>query len=148
MKVLLIKDVKSLGNSGEIKEVKDGYGKNFLIKNGLAKNATNDVIRKWQSDNKKAEQQQIEKINLLKEIKEKLEKLNIITTHKVGANGHLFGAITKDEISKSIELESKVAIDKKAIDIKNPIKEIGCHKIHLNLGQGICAEINLEVKGE
>jgi large subunit ribosomal protein L9 len=148
MKVLLVKDVKSLGKIGEIKEVKDGYGKNFLIKNGFAKHATNDIIKKWESDNKKAILAEKKELEKLEKLKIKIEKLEIVTTHKIGANGHLFGAITKDEIAKELELEHGITVDKKSIKIDKPIKTIGVHQVSINLSHSFHAKLKMEVKGE
>jgi large subunit ribosomal protein L9 len=97
MKVLLIKDVKSLGKAGEIKEVKEGYGRNFLIAKGFAKLATKDVIKEWEEAQKRKEEElKLELYELNKE-KEILENLSIDIEKKLGKNGHLYGAVTKED---------------------------------------------------
>jgi len=147
MKVLLIKDVKSLGKAGEIKNVKDGYGQNFLIKNGFAKNATDEVIKEWE------EQQAIKKEELKKEIekakeqKEMIESLKLTIRHKVGANGHLIGSITNKEISTALKNEFKIELDKKSIHLKNPIKTPGIFKVNCKLGHSISSELTVDVVG-
>ena len=146
MKVLLIKDVKSLGKAGEIKEVKEGYGRNFLIAKGFAKLATKEVIKEWEEKQKRKEEElKLEMYELNKE-KEVLEKLNIDIEKKLGSNGHLYGAVTKEDIADALKKQSKIEIDKKKIDAKN-IKEIGEHTVDIKLGHGIHAKLKINVKG-
>ena len=122
MKVLLIKDVKALGKAGEIKEVKDGYGNNFLIGKGFAKAATPDVLRQYEAAQKrKAEELQYEIANLEK-LRDELAKVSVVIKKPLGANGSLFGAVTKDEIAHELESKHRLIIDKKAIDTDGHIK--------------------------
>lgn len=147
MKVLLIKDVKSLGKAGEIKDVKDGYGQNFLIAKGFAKAATTEVLRKYESDKKKeAENLRFELANLEK-LKEELSKITISINKQVGANGSLFGGVTKDEIAHALKEQKNIQIDKKSLEC-DTIKELGLHEISIKLGHSIHAKFKLEVKGE
>ncbi|MBF7042737.1 50S ribosomal protein L9 [Campylobacter volucris] len=147
MKVLLIKDVKSLGKAGEIKEVKDGYGQNFLIAKGFAKAATNEVLKQFEAEQrKKAENLRLELANLEK-LKEELSKITISINKAVGANGHLFGGVTKDEITHALKEQKNIDIDKKSLEC-DTIKELGVHEISIKLGHAIHAKFKLEVKGE
>ncbi|MBF7043504.1 50S ribosomal protein L9 [Campylobacter volucris] len=147
MKVLLIKDVKSLGKAGEIKEVKDGYGQNFLIAKGFAKAATNEVLKQFEAEQKKkAENLRLELANLEK-LKEELSKITISINKAVGANGHLFGGVTKDEITYALKEQKNIDIDKKSLEC-DTIKELGVHEISIKLGHAIHAKFKLEVKGE
>jgi len=147
MKVLLIQDVKSLGKKGEIKEVKEGYGRNFLIAKGFAKLATKEVIKEWEEEQKRlAEQTALEIAELTKE-KEVLEKLNIKIVKKLGNNGHLYGAVTKEDIATELKAQTKIEIDKKHIDAKN-IKSLGEHIVDIKLGHGIHAKLKIIVEGK
>jgi large subunit ribosomal protein L9 len=146
MKVLLIKDVKSLGKAGEIKEVKEGYGRNFLIAKGFAKLATKDVIKEWEEAQKRKEEELKLEIYELNKEKEVLEQLNITIEKKLGSNGHLYGAVTKEDIAEALKQQSKIEIDKKKIDAKN-IKEVGEHTVDVKLGHGIHAKLKINVKG-
>ncbi len=148
MKVLLIKDVKSLGKSGEVKEVKDGYGKNFLIGKGFAKHATPEILAQHKSDEKQKASDLADEISILKDIAQKLDKAEIIITKKLGKNGHLFGAITKDEVAHALKDQHKIEIDKKHITNKVAIKTIGEHDLDLKLGHGIHATLHVDVRGE
>ena len=148
MKVLLIKDVKSLGQTGEVKEVKPGYGQNFLIKKGFAKPATPEIIAEHEAELKRKAQEEAAEIARLKEIAEKLDKLEVIITKKVGNNGHLFGAITKEEVANALKEQHGIEIDKKHITDKTAIKTIGEHDLDLKLGHGIHAKLHVDVQGE
>lgn len=148
MKVLLIKDVKSLGKAGEVKEVKDGYGKNFLIGKGFAKQATEEIIAQHKEDEKQAAADLAAEIASLKQLASKLDKAEIIITKKLGQNGHLFGAITKDEVASALLEQHKIEIDKKHITDKVAIKTVGEHDLDLKLGHAIHATLHVDVQGE
>lgn len=148
MKVLLIKDVKTLGKAGEVKEVKDGYGQNFLIKKGFAKHATPEILAQHQEDEKIAAENLAKEIADLKDLAKKLEKLEIIITKKLGQNGHLFGSITKDEVAHALQEQHNIEIDKKHITDKVAIKTVGEHDLDLKLGHAIHATLHVDVVGE
>ena len=148
MKVLLIKDVKSLGKAGEVKEVKDGYGKNFLIGKGFAKHATDEIIAQHKADEIQAAQDLKNEIAVLKDMAVKLDKAEIIINKKLGQNGHLFGSITKDEVAHALLEQHTIEIDKKHITDKVAIKTVGEHDLDLKLGHGIHATLHVDVQGE
>lgn len=146
MKVLLIKDVKSLGKSGEIKEVKDGYGQNFLIGKGLAKLATPDVVENW-----KAEQEE-----MVRKLKEELARLeaekitleaSTVKIEKPLAPVGIKGSVGNAEISAAIEEQFNIELDKKHINLKKALKSTGVHEVDAKLGHGIHAILKVEVVG-
>ena len=149
MKVLLIKDVKSLGKAGEIKEVKEGYGHNFLIAKGFAKAATTDVLRQYEAAKKReAENLEYEIANLNK-LKDELGKITLVITKQLGANGSLFGSVSKEEIAEALKAQHKIEIDKKSIETdKHGIKATGIYELDVKLGHAIHAKLKLEVRGE
>ena len=148
MKVLLIKDVKGLGKAGEMKEVKDGYGQNFLVGNKLALHATNEVLKKHEATLRKQVATNEAEMKKLKEIQTALGEAKLKIKRKLGANGSLFGAVTKDEIAHELQNQCKIEIDKKTIEIKNAIKMTGIFDITIKLGHGIHAPLQLEIIGE
>ena len=145
MKVLLIKDVKSLGKAGEVKEVKDGYGKNFLIGKGFAKHATEEVLEAWAQDQADMEAKIQAEIDTANKQKEMIESLKLTIKHKAGENQHLFGSITNKEISAALQEQFNLEIDKKNISLKNAIKTIGVFEVDCKLGHGIHATLNVDV---
>ncbi|MEA3227483.1 MAG: 50S ribosomal protein L9 [Campylobacterota bacterium] len=148
MKVLLIKDVKSLGKKGEVKEVKDGYGKNFLIGKGFARHATPEILAQHAQDELIVAENLEKEVNALKEIAVALDKAEIIITKKLGNNGHLFGSVTKDEIAVALKEQHGIEIDKKHINEKHAIKSIGEHDLDFKLGHGLHATLHVDVQGE
>ena len=147
MKVLLIKDVKSLGKAGEVKEVKDGYGKNFLIAKGFAKLATPEIIEEHKKMMAQKEAEEKAELERLQKLAKELDKLEIVVKKKVGENGHLFGAVTKEEIAEALKAEHNIEIDKKHITEKKPIKTVGEHEVDMKLGHGIHATLHVDVEG-
>lgn len=147
MKVLLIKDVKGLGKVGEVKEVKDGYGKNFLIGKGFAKHATPEVLNRYKSEQKKLAEKEAEEIKIANELAEKLNATKLTVKHKIGANGHLIGSVTNKEISEALQAEFSIEIDKKNISLANKIKAEGIYEADCKLGHGIHANLKVDVIG-
>ncbi len=147
MKVLLIKDVKNLGKAGEIKEVKDGYGKNFLVAKGFAKVATDEVIKEWKSEQAKKAETEAAEIARLEKLKSELESMQLEIKKKLGANGSLFGAITNHDIADTLKAQG-IEIDKKLIHIDGAIKATGLYEADVKLGHGIHAKLKFEVVGE
>lgn len=147
MKVLLIKDVKALGKAGEIKEVKDGYGQNFLIAKGFAKAATNEVLRKYESDKKKEAENLRFELASLEKLKEELSKVTLEISKPVGANGSLFGGVTKDEIAHALKDQTHIEIDKKSLEC-DTLKSLGTHEVSVKLGHAIHAKFNINIKAE
>lgn len=113
MKVLLLQDVKGLGKKGDICEVKDGYGRNFLIGKGLADFATNEVINRYKAAQKRAAELAAEEKSLMEMTAKKISEIVVKIVQKVGANGSLYGAITKEDIAESLAKEHRLEIDKK-----------------------------------
>ncbi len=147
MKVLLLKDVQGTGKEGEVKEVKDGYGKNFLIAKGLALHATNEVLNKYKAEQKRKAQKEAQEIEEAKELSEKLNSTKLTIKHKVGANGHLIGSVTNKEISEALKEQFDIKIDKKSINLKNKIKATGIFEVDCKLGHSIHASLKVDIIG-
>ncbi|MCT7464469.1 50S ribosomal protein L9 [Aliarcobacter cryaerophilus] len=145
MKVLLIKDVKTLGKAGEIKEVADGYGKNFLIGKGLALQATNEVIAKHNAEQKKLALKEEEEIKAAKELADKINSTKLTIRHKVGANGQLIGSVTNKEISEELEKQFSIMVDKKSIVVDNKLKTIGIYEVSCKLGHSVNATLKIDI---
>jgi large subunit ribosomal protein L9 len=147
MKVLLTKEVKGVGKAGEIKEVADGYGKNFLIGKGLALLATHEVMKKYESDQRKKTAHDAAEIERLNTIKTKLAEVKVVIRKKLGDTGHLFGSVTKEEIAHALQEQHGIEIDKKELDAKHGIKTVGLHDLDLKLGHGLHATLRVEIQG-
>ncbi len=147
MKVLLIKDVKSLGKKGEIKEVKDGYGQNFLIAKGMAKLATPDVVASWKAEQERMEKELKETLERLEKEKREIEAKKIVITKKLAPAG-IQGSVGKDDIAKAISEQLNIKIDKKIVELKKALKTVGEHKVDIKLGHGIHATTTVSIVGE
>jgi large subunit ribosomal protein L9 len=146
VKVLLIKDVKTLGHAGEIKDVKDGYGQNFLIGKGLAKLATPEVVENYKAELALREKLEKEEIERLNKEKNELETKNIIIKRHNAPIG-IQGSVGNGDIATVIKELLGFDIDKKSIHLEKPIKSTGVHEVDLKLGHGIHAKLKIEVVG-
>lgn len=147
MKVIFIKDVRGQGKKGEVKEVKDGYGQNFLIKNGYAVIASEANISKLKSDNKKKEIAEQENIKDSKELKKKIEGLNLVFKVKTGAGDKVFGSISVKQIVT--ELKNKgFEIDKKQIKKDIPLAVLGIHNVEIELHKTVTAILKVNLVKE
>ena len=145
MKVLLTQDVKGLGKAGEVKEVKEGYGMNFLVGKGLAQVSTPAVMKQWEAKQRDLAAKEAARLEEIKAIKATLETVTLTMQRKVGANGALFGAVTKEEIADELH-KRDLNVDKKELDIKHTIKATGAYEIDIKLGHGIHATLKLNVE--
>ena len=147
MKVLLLKDVKTVGKKGEIVEVNDGYARNFLMKKGMAPQATAGVINETNQKNAAlARQKQKEYEDALAMAKE-LDGKVIGIVIKFGDNGKSFGAVTSKEISSEL-LKLGYDVDKKKINLKDSIKSAGIFDVEVKVYTNVSATIRVEVKPE
>lgn len=146
MKVILTKPVVGLGKTGDIKEVSDGYGINFLIKKGLARMATKEVVGKKQKEDKEAGAKAERDLDRKQKAKRDLEKQTFTFKVKVGEQGQVFAGVHEKEIADEINKKTGLSLDKSQIEARRGIKELGEHAISIKLGNGVTAttKINLE----
>ena len=148
MKVILLQDIKNVGKKDEVINANDGYARNFLFPKKLALEATKENLLKLQS---KKNAQQHKKNLEIEEFKRKADKINNITLTikaKAGANGKIFGGITSKEISEELDKQYKIQIDKKKIILKETIKSLGRFAVDIKFGDGVTAELTLEIISE
>ncbi|CAI2718555.1 50S ribosomal protein L9 [Nitrospina watsonii] len=147
MKLLLLEEVDKLGALGEEVEVKDGYGRNYLIPQGKAILATAKTVKQF-NHHKGLIQRKLKKLKGEAETQaETLGKLKIQITKKVGEQGKLFGSVTSQEIADLVEAQG-VEIDRRKLQLNEPIKALGEFKVPLKLHPEVTAEIHVTVVGE
>ncbi|NLH01434.1 MAG: 50S ribosomal protein L9 [Clostridiales bacterium] len=148
MKVIFLTDVRGQGKKDEIKEVSDGYARNYLLPRKLAVEATSDALNAIKLKEKaKAAQIEKEKAQAMENAK-KLESLVVKIPAKAGAGGRLFGSVTSKEISDALLKQYGISIDKKEIVQSEPIKNFGSYSVKCRLGHEISGTINVVVTEE
>ena len=147
MKLILTQEVGGLGSAGDIVEVKDGYGRNFLIPRGFAIRWTKGGERTVESIRKARSSREVRDLDHAQEIKAKLEGTTVNLPVRAGAGGRLFGAVTVSDIAGAINSAAgeKAAIDKRKIILGNPIKSLGSHQVTVKVHDEVEAQVNLNV---
>lgn len=145
MKVILLQDVQGTGKKGEVKEVKDGYARNCLIKQKLAVEATNANMNILEGQQAHAQHKIDTETANAKKIAEIIEGKTFKTSMKAGANGKLFGSVTGKDISKMIKDAHGLEVDKKKIVLKNEIKTFGTFEAEARLYNGVSAKFKVQV---
>jgi large subunit ribosomal protein L9 len=140
MKVILKHDVKGLGREGDIKEVKDGYARNFLIPNGAAVVADTGAVRNWERHRAEREERDRQLRSDAEAIAERLGELRLEIAVKAGDKNRLFGSVTNREISELLAKEG-VEIDRHQIALREPIKTVGDHRVTVHLGSGLDPQV-------
>ncbi|WP_409290858.1 50S ribosomal protein L9 [Peribacillus sp. SCS-26] len=146
MKVIFLKDVKGKGKKGEVKNVADGYAQNFLLKQGLAVEATNSAVATLNGQKKKEEKAAENQLQEAIELKEKIEKLTVELTAKSGEGGRLFGSITSKQIAEELLKKHKIKIDKRKIELEDGIRTLGHTKVPVKLHNEVTATLTVAVK--
>ncbi len=148
MKVIFLEDVSGSGKKGEIKEVKDGYARNFLLKNNVAVEATKQNMNLLEGQQSSAKHKVDTEIASAKNMADKINGKTFTVTAKAGASGKLFGAITAKDISALIKKDAAVDIDKKKITLSEDIKGFGSFTAEAKLYSGVSAKFTVCVKEE
>jgi len=145
MKVILLTDVKGLGSRGEVKNVKDGYGRNFLIPRNFARHATPDSIEEIRVQEDTAEKQVEEIKTYFKQLQDSSSETPIMFSVKVGERGEVFSSVTGDMIKEKLVAEYP-GVNSPHLKIEaGHIRELGRHEIPVNVGKGIEGNITIEV---
>lgn len=145
MKVIFLQDVKGKGKKGDIKEVPNGYAQNFLIKNNLAKPANNESMAELKGKQKAKEKQDAEVLAEAKELKALLKKEETVVkiNAKAGEDGRLFGSIPSKQIADALNKQYKIKIDKRKIELDQPIRALGFTQVPVKLHPQVTATINV-----
>ena len=145
MEVILLQDIDKVGSKFDVVKVRPGYGRNYLIPQGLARIA-NEANKKHLSEISKQRSAKIAKlVEEMSSLAEKLKQTKFTVGAKAGATGKLFGSVTNIQLSDAIKKQLDVDIDRKKIHLQGDVKETGMHKATVNLFKDVTAEVEFEV---
>ena len=148
MKVILLKDVPGQGKSGEIKEVSDGYGHNYLLPKGLAVVASSGKEKEAKELLHSIAQREAKTLNEFAKVAEQLKGKEIKFKAKAGAGERLYGAITSADIAAKLSKLADFSVDKRKIMLTEPLRQVGTHEVILHLAKGIEAKVKVIVEAE
>lgn len=148
MKVILLKDVPGQGKRGDMLNVAEGYARNYLLPRGLAVEASQGKINEL-SARRQAQALKEKKIEQeARELAARLDNLKVVIKAKMGEGGRLFGSVNNKDISDALAGQHDIAIDKKKLVVKEPIKQLGVYTVIAKLHPNVQAEVKVEVVGE
>ena len=145
MKLILTAAVDQLGIPGDIVEVKDGYGRNYLLPRGHAIRWTKGAEKQIDGIKRARDAREIRSADHAKEVRTQLEALSVTLPAHAGSAGKMFGAVTPADITLAVKKAGGPALDKRAIEIGKPIKNVGDHTVGIKLTAGVVAHINVSV---
>ena len=146
MKVILLKDVKGTGKKGEVKEVSDGYAKNFLLPKKIAVVADNTNVKELNEKNKAKENKAQKEYEAAVELGKKMEDMAVTIYSKSGDGGRLFGSITSKDIAEQLKKQHNVEVDKRKITLDEPIRVLGSRFVEVKIHQKVTTKIRVDVK--
>lgn len=147
MEVILRKDHEKLGTVGTKVLVKDGYARNYLIPRGLAYEATEGALRALEEEKKQADRRSNKELKTSEKLAQELEKVSITIQMKVGEDEKLFGSVTSQMIGDALK-EKGIEIDKRIIDLEEPIKALGIYNVNVKLHQSVTGKVKVWVVRE
>ncbi len=148
MKVILLKDVKGTGKKGEVIEVSDGHGRNFLIPKGLAKSATDSTIREQAHIKASLDDKKAKELADAQAQARHIETLTVQLKGKAGEAGKLFGSLTSKDIAEGLEKQHRIVLDKRKIQLEHAIKEQGEKTVEVKLYPNVSCKLKINVTAE
>lgn len=145
MKLILTHEVSGLGTAGDVVEVRDGYARNYLVPRGLATAWTKGGEKQVASIRAARESREIHNLEDAEALKTKLEAAKVTVSVNAGKGGRLFGAVTPSDIAEAIKATAGADVDKRKVEIKNPIRTVGGHKVSVRLHAEVLANLDIEV---
>ncbi len=145
MKLILTQEVSDLGAPGDVVEVKDGYGRNYLMPRGVAIRWTKGAEKQIDSIKKARSVRDVRDVSHADEIKAQLEAVTVTVLAQAGSTGRLFGAVTVADIVAAVQSAGGPDIDKRRIQVVQPIKSVGPHQVQVKVHDEVSATLNLEV---
>ena len=144
MKVILTEEIRGLGTRGDVVTVKDGYARNFLLPKNLAREATTGNLKQIEHERRKWSLLASQEKDAAQKAADKVKGAKVQIEKRVGDQGHLFGSVTANEIADALAAKG-IEVDKRRIELAQPIKSIGVHDVEVRLHRDVTAQIQVEV---
>lgn len=148
MKVILLDEVRGIGKKYEVKEVRDGYARNFLFPNKLAETASPSSLKKLEEMKAEHDKNETELLKHLESMANHINEMTIEFDLKKGKDGSIFGVVNKEAILKALREHKLIGKERIDITVEHPIKEFGSYTIPVDLKKGITANLKIIVKAE
>ncbi len=148
MRIIFTKDLPGTAKKNDIKDVNDGYAKNFLLAKGFAQVATVDITARVEKEKKEAEAKYQKELSKLQALKQDLEKRTFTVKVKVGEKGQIFSGVHEKDVVKAINDIMKSNIEKSQTELGGIIKSLGEHQVQVKLAPGIVANVKIDIKAE
>ena len=148
MEVLLLKDVVDLGDAAEIKRVADGYARNYLVPRGLAVRATPGAIKQAEKQRQAADRRQAQELSEAQALAQTLDGVSVTFQARAGETDRLYGSITNVNIAEALEEKIGQEVDRRKIEMEEPLKELGTHAITVRLAPGAEAKVTVVIERE
>jgi large subunit ribosomal protein L9 len=148
MKVVLREDVDHLGHKGDLLEVADGYARNFLVPRGLAMKATKGIVAQADAMRRSRSARDARDQSGAAEIAARLDAATIRLSVRAGEGGKLFGSVTSTDVAEAVQAQTGIDVDRRVIDLPEPIKELGAATVSVRLHPDVVATLHLEVAAE
>ena len=148
MKVILNQDIKGQGKKGQMVEVSDGYGRNYLLPRGLAKEATNSNINVMEGQAASAEFHRQQELEAAQKVASDMKDIKVVLTAKAGDNGKLFGSITSKDVAEALKMQHHIKLDKKKFVLPDGIKSLGTTIVDVKIHPGVVGKLSVEVKSQ
>ncbi|HHW83916.1 MAG TPA: 50S ribosomal protein L9 [Actinomycetales bacterium] len=145
MKLILTAEVPGLGSSGDVVEVKDGYGRNYLLPRGFATRWTKGAEKQIEQMQAARQAREIASIEVARKVRDQIEEAPVVVRVKAGETGRLFGAVTGADIAEALA-EKDIKIDRRRVSISNPIKMVGDYDVAVRLHEDILANAQIQVR--
>lgn len=146
MKVILLEDVRGSGEKGDVVNVNDGYGRNYLLPRGLALEANTSNMNELKNRERAQEKRKEEAAEVARDMAQKLSGVSLVLKAKSGENGKLFGSVTNKEIASELKKQYKLNIDRKKIVLNEPIRQLGDMELDVKLYPGITGKLKVKVE--
>lgn len=146
MEVILIEDVKNLGKKGDIVKVSDGYARNYLLPKKLGVEATKQNLHQLKLQKEAEERRQQEILEEARELAKKLETITVNVKIKAGEGGRTFGSVSSKEIASALQEQAGIELDKKKIQLTDPIKNAGTYNVVVKLHPKVSVELAVKVE--